>query len=105
METAILHYDFTVICGYRDEVDQNAAFNSGHSRVKFPNSHHNKYPSRAIDIAPWPIDWDDTISFYKQAAYILEVAGQLGIKLRWGGNWGIRKVCRLTDLPHFQEVL
>lgn len=102
MKEAIIRYDFSVICGFRCEADQNKAYREGNSGAKWPQSAHNVYPSKAVDIAPWPIDWKDTQRFYEMAAYILEVAGRLGIPLVWGGNWRIRKVSKLVDLPHFE---
>jgi peptidoglycan LD-endopeptidase CwlK len=37
--------DFTIICGYRGKKDQDKAFSSGASKLKFPNSKHNKWPA------------------------------------------------------------
>jgi len=48
--------DITIIDGYRNEKRQNEYFEKGASSLKFPNSKHNKYPSKAVDIAPYPID-------------------------------------------------
>jgi hypothetical protein len=86
-ERVIKHYDFSVICGYRNREAQNAAYHSGASMVRFPNSRHNVYPSAAIDIAPWPIDWNDQESFYFLAGRFMQVADDLGIDIRWGGDW------------------
>ncbi|MCQ2410617.1 MAG: hypothetical protein MJ053_03780, partial [Elusimicrobiaceae bacterium] len=55
----IKQYDFTVLEGYRDEQTQNKAFAQGTSRLCYPHSAHNKQPSLAVDIAPYPLDWDD----------------------------------------------
>jgi peptidoglycan LD-endopeptidase CwlK len=48
----IKHTDCTTICGRRNEEDQNEVFNAGKSRVQFPESAHNSYPSLAVDAAP-----------------------------------------------------
>lgn len=57
--------DFAVICGHRNEAEQNAAFAAGRSKVKYPASKHNTNPARAYDRVPYPIplnaagEWDD----------------------------------------------
>ncbi len=38
-----------VSCAYRNEVDQNHAFDRGHSKARFGESPHNFKPSLAID--------------------------------------------------------
>ena len=58
--TAIRFTDITILEGYRNEEDQNKAFENGFSKLKFPNSKHNVYPSMAVDALPFPIDWKDT---------------------------------------------
>ena len=52
-------HDFAVDCGHRDEADQEAAVARGCSKVHFPNSKHNGWPSKALDFHPCPLDWDD----------------------------------------------
>ncbi len=52
MNQAILSYDFSVLEGYRDEAEQNAAVADGRSKVNWPNGKHNQNPSLAVDIAP-----------------------------------------------------
>jgi peptidoglycan LD-endopeptidase CwlK len=88
--------DFTVICGHRGKEEQEAALKSGASKAKFGQSGHNQLPSIAIDIVPYPIDWNDLERFKKLAAWILECSGKLGKKLYWGGNWP-----KFRDYPHY----
>lgn len=59
----------------------------GFSKVRFPNSRHNVNPSLAVDVAPWPIDWMDTERFIYFGGYVKGIAAQLGIPIRWGGDW------------------
>ena len=96
---AIEDFDFSVICGSRSEEEQNEAYDNGYSLLIWPNSKHNKMPSRAVDIAPYPLDWDDIQGFLEMAAVVLEKASQLGVPLRYGGNWA-----RFKDYPHFELV-
>lgn len=46
--------DFAVICGHRNESEQNAAFYKGKSKLKFPQSKHNSLPARAYDRVLFP---------------------------------------------------
>lgn len=80
-------YDCTVLEGHRNEADQNAAFESGKSKLKFPDGKHNGVPSLAVDVAPYPIDWNNTKRFYHFAGYVQGIAKMKGIKIRWGGDW------------------
>jgi len=100
-------YDCSVICGHRTEADQNHAFKSGMSKVEWPNSKHNKKPSLAVDVVPHPLDWSDLKGFCYMAGIILGTAAQMGIKIRWGGDWNMNnqlKDERFQDLPHFEIV-
>jgi peptidoglycan L-alanyl-D-glutamate endopeptidase CwlK len=98
--------DFVVLCGFRNERDQNDAFEQGRSKVKWPNSRHNRSPSKAVDLAPLPIDWKDTTRFKELAAIMIEEAQRLGIKLRWGGDFNQNGLPddRFVDMPHFEIV-
>ena len=97
MNEAIKHMDFTVLCGHRGQMEQDKAYNAGNSTLKFPRSKHNKMPSLAVDIAPYPIDWDDIDRFKALGNLVLDLAEQHGIELVWGGNWRT-----LKDYPHFE---
>lgn len=79
--------DFTIICGHRGKAEQDEAYSTGRSKVQFPNSKHNTNPSVAVDVAPWPIDWTDSLAFARLAGIISAAASEEGISLRWGGDW------------------
>lgn len=107
------YWDTIINEGYRSEVKQNKVFSSGNSRVEWPNSKHNTFPSKAIHLAPFSkttpggIDWEDLDTFYKYGFFVLGVAFSLGIKLRWGGDWsmdGITTDQTFNDLIHFEFV-
>ncbi len=51
----------------------------------------------AIDIAPYPIDWNDIEKFKVMATVMKEASKELGIPIVWGGDWKT-----LVDCPHFQ---
>lgn len=99
--------DFTVICGHRGEKEQNEAYNAvpKRSTKQWPNSKHNTLPSTAVDIAPYPVDWKDTAAFARLAGYVMAVADEMGIEIRWGGDWDSDGKTRdelLVDMPHFE---
>lgn len=105
--TVIKTYDCTVVCGHRSKDEQDEAVRTGNSKVSWPNSKHNSLPSKAVDVVPFPVDWNDTSRFYHFAGYVLAVANLMGVKLRWGGDWNGDLKFRdekFKDLPHFELV-
>ena len=104
-EEVIKHYDCTILEGHRTEDRQNELYSQGKSKVKFPNSKHNSFPSLAVDAVPYPIDWDDTRRFYMFVGIVRGIASQLGINIRCGADWdGDLEVKdqNFHDLPHFE---
>lgn len=98
-------WDCSILCGRRSKEDQNKAYEEGKSKLRYPESKHNLLPSKAVDVAPYPIDWNDLGSFYMFAGYVKRVAENLGIRVRYGGDWdGDKKTADQTfnDLPHFE---
>lgn len=100
-------FDLTVVYGHRTKMDQDKAFLEGRSKVQYPNSRHNSLPSMAVDVAPYPIDWNDVRRFYYLVGYIRGIANKLGIKVRVGADWngnGEIKDQNFFDLPHIELV-
>lgn len=100
-------FNCSILCGFRNQEDQDNAFANGFSKTQWPNSKHNVYPSKAVDAGPYPIDWDEPRRFYFFAGYVKAVADKLGIKIRWGGDFnsdGDLTNDRFVDLPHFELV-
>lgn len=100
----INHFDCTIIEGYRSEQDQFKAFKDGKSKIS-SGGKHNSLPSLAVDVAPFPIDWQDKERFYYFAGFVNATAKALGINIRWGGDWnGDNNFKNQTffDLPHFE---
>ena len=98
-------FDCTILEGHRGKKAQNEAFNKGNSKVKFPNGKHNQSPSVAVDVAPYPIDWSDRDRFHYFSGYVLGIASQMGLKIRWGGDWDMdtkTKDNKFDDLVHFE---
>lgn len=89
--------DFSITCGWRGEKEQNKAFEQGNSKLKFPQSKHNKMPAMAVDAVPYPKMWDASDSEWSLLSnHILATAKKLGIKLTWGGSW------KFVDKPHYE---
>lgn len=91
-------FDLTITCGYRTEDEQNEAYKNGKSRAKFGESKHNFFPSKAIDICPYPINWDNNDSRWQEMALnAMWCAGKLGFEITWGGSFK-----SIKDMPHFE---
>jgi len=101
----IKFFDCSVLEGHRGEELQNKYFKKGNSKVKFPDGRHNKYPSNAVDVVPYPVDWDDTDRMYYFSGFVKGLAFTMGIPIRWGGDWNDNtevKDTNFKDLPHFE---
>ena len=117
----IREIDCSVTCGYRNEADQEKAFKSGNSKAHYPHGKHNSNPSNAVDVLPYPVDWNDLDRFYWFSGWVLAKAeilrnvGEISHKIKWGGNWrGIKdgkidfsyniRSDVLDDLPHYELI-
>lgn len=59
----------------------------------------------AVDIAPYPIDWNDLKRFDLMADAMFRAAKEIGVKIRWGADWNGNGVFREkgeSDSPHFE---
>ncbi len=83
----VISFDCSVLWGHRNEEDQNRFYHQGFSNAPWPESLHNHMPSKAIDVVPYPIDWQDRERFCYFAGYVKGIAERLEIPLRWGGDW------------------
>ena len=106
----IKEIDTTIVCGHRDEEAQNDAYEEKKSKLRFPESKHNYYPSMAVDAAPYcskikGIPWNDIEAFKSFAKIVFKKADELNLKVRWGGDWdGDKDLSDQTfnDYPHFE---
>lgn len=101
--------DFVVIEGVRTAERQKELYAQGRTKpgprvtnvdgVKTKSNHQvkeDKY-GHAVDIVPYPVDWNSSIKFDNIANAMKLAACQLGIKITWGGDW-----TKLIDKPHFE---
>lgn len=101
----VKHFDCSVLQGYRGEAEQEAYFRTGRSKTRWPYSKHNHKPSKAADVAPYPIDLNDREYHVLFAGYVLGIAATMGIRLRWGGDWNMNDKTKdnsFDDLVHFE---
>lgn len=60
---------------------------------------------KAVDLVPYPVDWNDLKKFDAIAKAMLQAAKELGIPIRWGADWnsnGRPREKGETDSPHFE---
>lgn len=102
--------DFAVIEGHRGKKKQNQYYVEGKSKVRFPKGKHNPIPSDAFDVVPYvagKLSWNFNHCCVL-AGVILAIAANLGILLRWGGNWDMDGEPitdqDFQDLAHFERI-
>tara|TARA_R100000700_G_scaffold30023_1_gene36955 strand:- start:534 stop:926 length:393 start_codon:yes stop_codon:yes gene_type:complete len=101
----IKYVDCSVLEGSRGEERQNKLYDEGKTKVRYPNGRHNAYPSLAVDVTPYPVDWGDRERQTLFAGFVLGIARGLGIKIRWGGDWDMDfevQDNKFDDFPHFE---
>ena len=119
--------DCAILEGHRHEERQLELFLAKKTKVKWPQSRHNRKPSGAVDVVPWPIDWSFEGELVEAAlagdrkalmrvmhsiqrwamfiGYVLGVADEMGIKLVSGADWDRDFDLadqNFDDWPHFQ---
>ena len=105
-------YDCSVLCGERNKEEQDYVYSMGWSKLKYPDSKHNKVPSEAVDVVPWFINkphirWEDKHKFYQFSGVVITIADRVSVKLRWGGNWDGDEELHdqsFMDLPHWELI-
>lgn len=103
----IKHADCRIEEGHRGELAQETAFRAGNSRLRFPNSKHNKYPSMAVDATPYPWRWSREKELIHFAGKVMGIAAAMGIRIRWGGDFDSDHDLHdqsFNDYPHFELV-
>ena len=93
--------DVTIIEGLRSEQRQEKLLKEGSTKTKF--SKH--ITGKAVDLAPYPIDWKDRDRFHYMGGMIRGIAKQLNVPVRWGGDWdsdGEIKDNNFDDLVHIE---
>lgn len=110
----ITEQDFMVIEGVRTQARQDELWAQGRTKpgpvvtwVKEVSSHgiHKDGYGRAVDVCPYPVDWNDLTKFDAIAQAMFAASEELDIPLRWGADWNRNGKLRErgeTDSPHFE---
>lgn len=108
--------DFTVLEGVRSQARQDELWAQGRTKpgqvvtwVQTSGTHGIQADGygHAVDIAPYPIDWNDLKRFDQLANTMFIAAKELNVTLRWGGNWDMDTVIHErgeSDSPHFELI-
>lgn len=114
---ALSSQDFTVLEGVRTLARQKELYAQGRTKpgpkVTWTlQSNHFVNPKtgygHAVDLCPWPIDWNDTKKFDAIAKVMLQASKELGIPIRWGADWdrdGKPREKGESDSPHFELAI
>lgn len=106
-------FDCVIVEGHRGEAEQHTAFESGQSKIDWPDGKHNGQPSMAVDVYPYPVVLENKKRFYWFAGYVLGTAqqlknaGKITHSLRYGGDWDSDKDIddqTFNDLVHFELI-
>tara|TARA_R100000742_G_C4245888_1_gene64837 strand:- start:225 stop:605 length:381 start_codon:yes stop_codon:yes gene_type:complete len=93
--------DVTIVEGLRTQERQDELVAQGASKTKFSKHIEGK----AVDLAPYPIDWNDRDRFHYMGGMIRGIAKQMKVNVRWGGDWdsdGETKDNSFDDLVHVE---
>jgi len=126
---AIRYIDFSLVQGSRPTAEQKTLFANGQSELdgvnqiskhqtwdmdNIPNGFTKERPlAWAVDILPAPYvlhgikAYDDRPRFTQYAGFILGIGADMGVELRWGGDWDgdfSYRNQKFHDLPHIEVV-
>ncbi len=112
----IKYVDFTVLSSTVRTINDQRRF-VAEGKSKTMDSKHlvgiKRDKSDAVDITPYPIDWNDKQRHCYLAGWFLAIAQQLfnfGIiksKFRWGGDWNMNNKFNdenFVDMVHFERI-
>lgn len=108
-----------VLSGLRTAEEQATLFAEGRSKLDGVTKKSKHQTGQAVDLAPVPVLWPDQQGilkveaehrlkrFHVMAGVVLGLAHQMGVNLRWGGDWDKDWVYNdqsFHDLPHFEVM-
>ena len=99
----VRYIDCTIIEGHRPLERQQMLLEQGMTTLQ--KGKHNEFPSMAVDVVPYPVDWEDLDRFRYFAGWVLGIASQRKVDLRWGGDWNRNHNMSdqtFIDLPHYE---
>jgi len=107
LNEVVKYFDITIIEGLRSQKRQDELVAQGKSKTKFGKHVLGK----AVDMAPYPIDWQARDDFHLLGGFVLGIASQMGVNVRWGGDWSASSLYKgkrttkdnsFDDLVHFE---
>ena len=93
--------DVTIIEGVRSKERQEQLLAQGKTKTKY--SKH--ITGKAVDLAPYPINWEDREMFHYMGGMLRSIGQSMGLKIRWGGDWdsdGDINDNKFDDLVHVE---
>lgn len=104
--------DISITCGHRGQKAQNEAYygRPQRSKLPWPKGKHNRLPSTAVDIQPYPMPREHqklVMALSYIAGRLVQIGFEEGLTIRWGGDWdrdGSVLDQNFDDLFHFEIV-
>ena len=93
--------DVTIIEGLRSKERQEQLLAQGKTKTRYSKHIEGK----AVDLAPYPIDWNDREMFHYMGGMLRGLGKAMGVNIRWGGDWdsdGDINDNKFDDLVHVE---
>lgn len=105
--------DFMVIEGVRTPERQRQLYAQGRTvpgkivtwTLKSNHFKHADGFGHAVDLCPYPVDWNTPAKFDAISFAMFAAAAELGVNIRWGADWdqdGKPRERGESDSPHFE---
>lgn len=106
VETVAQTWDLTILETARTPERQAEMVATGKSKT-LQSKHLIQYDgfAHAVDLAPMPIDWNDTKRWYYFGGFCRATAVRLGLPVVWGGDWNSNTQVTdqtFNDLDHLE---
>ena len=104
----ISEVDFTVMEGVRTLERQRELYAQGRTapgKIVTWTMKSKHIEGKAVDLVPYPLDWNDLEKFNKIKDAMFQAAKELDVNLRWGADWNGNGEYREKgeyDSPHFE---
>ena len=104
----ISEVDFTVMEGVRTLERQRELYAQGRTapgKIVTWTMKSRHIEGKAVDLVPYPLDWNDLEKFNKIKDAMFQAARELDVNLRWGADWdgdGKYREKGEYDSPHFE---
>lgn len=104
----ISEVDFTVLEGVRTLERQRELYAQGRTapgKIVTWTMKSRHIEGKAVDLVPYPLDWNDLEKFNKIKDAMFQAAKELDVNLRWGADWNENWHYREKgeyDSPHFE---